>query len=175
MAAGIEISGADRLRARLKRAKDKARKAHVAATRESITFLLKKSREILDAEVYGISREAFEEKPDKSESDSLYQTFRKDLERISATASEGKLVNFSDHAIFLEDGTDDEGSGEHWVAPKQEGGKLYWTDPLTGKTATSPGHMVSGIVPIRFLSRALTENRADVVGIFRKHYKGIFS
>lgn len=173
MAAGLEITGIDRLRARLKRAKENARKANRAATREAIKFLLKKSQEILDKEVYAKSRDAFDEKPDKSETDSLYKTFRRDLQHLSVTASEGKLVNFSDHAIFLEDGTDQEGTGSHFV-PVGEKGYLAWMNGVTGELNFSQGHRVSGITPIRFLSRALTENRNDVVGIYRKHFKGIF-
>lgn len=169
----LMMSGMDRIRMRLEKAQAKAKTANHDATGEAVALLLEKSRAILDAEVYSKSREPYDEAPDKSDSDALWNSFKEQLKSLSDTASEGKLSNTSDHAIFLEYGTDDEGTGSHFV-PVGEKGYLAWMDGATGAIRFSKGHEVKGIVPIRFLARALTENKSEVLGIYRKHYSNLF-
>ncbi len=70
---------------------------------------------------------------------------------------------------------DDEGTGKHFV-PIGGKGFLAWMDGETGEIAfDKKGHEVHGIKPIRFMSRALSEHRDEVLAIYHRHFTGIFS
>lgn len=144
-----------------------------AATAEALEFLEGAAQRILDAEVYDKTRPEFAPPLDKNAADSLYQAFTRALEATGAAAVRGTLANTSGHAGFLEWGTDDEGTGHHFVGPAA-GAALKWIDPRTGAEVYDKGHEVSGIHPIRFMQRALEGNREAVADIYRRHFRGLF-
>ena len=142
MSISVTVSGASELRARLERARVEIRARVKSAVTEAVRLVWDKAQGILDREVYGkAGRKPFEQVPDKSDSDALFNKFRSEITSLSATAAEGTLFNDSPHAAFLEFGTDDEGTGQHFV-PSAGGGVLAFINPMTGAVSFSKGHYV---------------------------------
>lgn len=169
MKSALKLTGLPDLRRQLQAARRRAQTALHAATQESLIFLEGKAQEILDAEIYHKAREPYE--PELTLD--LYRAFVHSLQTVGVRGLKGELVNTSPHAVFLEFGTDDEGTGEHFV-PAATGGVLHFINPFTGANAFSKGHFVHGIHPIRFMERALREHEADVIAIFQRHLAAVF-
>jgi hypothetical protein len=164
---GLTLTGADALRRRLLAARASAPERMRAAMREALLFIELRAKQILVDEVYHKSEH------DRLDDDSMFQAFFSDLAQTGNGVFRGMVGNRSPHAPFIELGTDDEGSGSHFV-PVVKAGALHWLDPATGQSHFSHGHMVKGIHPIHFMQRALDENRPQVVAIFRRHFQGLF-
>lgn len=164
---GLTLTGSGALMQRLQQAKSDIPSALHAATDEALKLIEAKAQHILQEEVYD-KPHAAGDAPDASAPDSLYQSFVRELAETAGLGVTGQVRNTSPHAIFLEDGTDDEGTGHHFV-PVVNGGALHWFNPLTGQPSFSKGHEVKGIVPIRFMHRALSESKPEVAVIFKRH------
>lgn len=164
----ITIDGLDALRARLERAQDSIQFRAASALAESLTLLEDACKALLDADVYGKDRPEGEQLPTHE----LYNAFVHQVLDAGLGEASGLLLNLSPHAIYLEFGTDDEGTGKHWVAPVNASA-LHWIGP-GGQDFFSGGHYVSGIHPIRFMHRALADNRSAILAIFAKHMAGLF-
>lgn len=168
--ASPNITGATSLQNRLSRIRKDARSGTQAATAEAIELVQNKARAILTQEIYSKGGGSFDEAPSSSDSDSLYQAFVLNVVAIGTGVSQATLSNTSDHAGFIENGTDDEGTGSHFI-PVGEKGVLAWRNGATGAISFSRGHEVKGIVPLRFMQRAMDESQGDIVKIFQKHLR----
>lgn len=175
---GMSVTGADRLRKRLLSARSHVENAVPAATQEALDLIVVKAREILAREVYGKSHPAWEENPpEEGRVGSLYQSFATELQSLATAAVQGRVINTAPEAIFLENGTDDEGTGHHTIPALHpvHGLVLAWAGPGGEHFASmEKAHEVKGIVPIHFLRRALRENRTEIVALFRKRLSGLF-
>jgi hypothetical protein len=169
---GLKVTGVDDLRRRLTLARSRAPQLMHAATAEALELIEARAKAILDAEIYGKSHPEGDA-PNKGGAGSLYSSFYRDLQATAATALRGVLGNASPHGGFIEFGTDNEGTGSHFVAPVH-GKALAWSGP-GGAEVFSRGHEVKGIVPIRFMERALTEHKPEVIAIYRRHFAGLFT
>ena len=169
----ITLSGMDALRRRLMGARTKAQVLLSEATEEALEYVEARAKEILDQEVYSKPHGEEEDPPDKNDPDSLYASFFREFAGLARTAVSGTVGNTSEHAGFLEFGTDNEGTGSHFV-PVVNGKFLHWIDAATGASAFSKGHEVKGVTPIHFLERALNDHRDGVLAIYRRHYSGLF-
>ncbi len=174
MKSAIKITGLPSVRKQLSQARQRAQKAMQDATGEALLFLEAKAQEILDAEVYHKAREPYAP-PLTYE---LYRAFVHLVQKVGAGGVIGKslmgeLVNTSPVGPFLEYGTDDEGTGEHFI-PVVNAGALHFFNPATGASAFSKGHFVHGVKPIHFMERALTDHEGAVVAIYRRHLSGVF-
>ena len=161
------LTGGDIFRKRLQTAPAKTEKALKSATREALRFLEGRAKAKLDEDIYSKNHEYDLDPPDKSDADSLWAGFVQELASVGAGAITASLVNTSPHALFIEQGTDDEGAGSHYV-PVIRGVALAWMG-AGGEMAFSKGHEVKGIKPYHFMERALFENRAEVIAIYKKH------
>jgi hypothetical protein len=159
----------DRIHKRFGRARLSLPARFTEATHEAMVFLIECAQRILDIEVYEKERPPFAPRLTYE----LYNSFVVEVMKAGASAT-GLLANTSEHAIFLEFGTDDEGTGKHFI-PLVSAGALHWVNPMTGQSMFSKGHWVQGIKPIHFMERALSENRAGVAAIYRKSLEGLFT
>lgn len=167
----LEGSGLSALRRRLRSARARARRALVAATAEAMQLVFDAARDIIGREVYGKPRPANEiDPPDKSDAESLYASFFQELSRVASSVAEGVVGNTAEHAAFLEFGT-----SAH-VVPKIRGGVFHFLDAGGGDVFARSvrAHEVAGIEPIRFLERALHDNRGKIEAIYRDHFEGLF-
>jgi len=174
MTSALKLTGLPAVRRALTQARARARAAMQAATGESLILLERRAQAILDAEIYHKARDPFAE-PLTYE---LYRAFVHLVQQVGTggvgSSLMGELVNTSAVGAFLEYGTDDEGTGRHFV-PVASGGALHFIDPLTGAGAFSKGHFVHGVKPIHFMERALREHEGEVVAVFAKHLAQVFA
>jgi HK97 gp10 family phage protein len=133
----MTLTGAASLRRRIKGARRDARARLKGATEEALAFLEGKAKEILDNEIYSQPHPDDAYPPDNSDPDTLYNHFVQELKTVGLSVV-GTLANDSDHAVFVEFGTERGAPARH------------------------------------FMERALSENRAAVVAIYRRHFEGLF-
>ena len=162
------LTGGEVFLKRLQTAPDKTRKAMKAAAKEAMTLLEAEAGRILQAEIASHGNTATESPLRQNQNDSIFKSFVQEFASVGAETFSASLVNTSGHAKFVEQGTDNEGTGSHFV-PVIAGFALAWFDGATGEMAFSKGHEVSGIKPYHFMERALFQNRAAVMAIFQKH------
>lgn len=163
------LTGGDVFKKRLETARANLPRVMHEATVESLELLEKAAKEFLDREIYDKARGEFAEPLDKEKEGSLYASFVREVAAEGATVVRGLLLNTSPHAGFIEHGTDNEGTGSHFV-PVVNAGALHWMNPATGESVFAKGGvMVKGIHPYRFMERALHENRAKIKAIYAKH------
>ena len=133
--------------------------ALLISTEESLIFLEEKAKDILNKEVYNGNH------PSEEQTHELYNAFVQSVVEVGKSVI-GSLCNVSPHALFLEFGTDNEGTSEHYI-PLGVNGELHWVNPITGQDMYSEeGHFVKGITPVHFLMRALTENIQVIADIY---------
>lgn len=173
MASGFTLSGGSVFKKRLEAAKSKTPEALKAATKESLILLEAAAKRILEAEIAAHGSDHADSPLRQNQHDSIFKSFVHQFASVGADAVSASLVNTSGHAKFVEQGTDNEGTGSHFV-PVISGFALAWFDAATGEMAFSKeGIEVKGIKPYRFMERALFENRAQVIAIYQKHAKRI--
>ena len=165
----LKLSGIPNVRKAFQQAHVRAQTAMLAATDEALRFLEGKAQENLDAGIYHKAREPFA--PELTMD--LYRAFVHRVQNVGTGGLMGELVNTDPVAGFLEAGTDDEGTGEHFV-PASADGVLHFLNPMTGESVFSKGHFVHGVHPLHFMERALTEHEGEIALIYRKHLAGVF-
>jgi HK97 gp10 family phage protein len=133
----MTLTGAASLRRRLQSARRDARTRLRDATAEALAFLEAKAKEILDQEIYSQPHPEDADPPDTSDPDALYNHFVQELKTVGLSVV-GTLANDSDHAVFVEFGTERGAPARH------------------------------------FMERSLSEHRAEVVAIYRKHFEDLF-
>ena len=136
----------------------------------ALAFLEVKAKRILDIEIYQKARQPYDPAPSKNDPDALYQQFKREFRVLANAVVQGELKNTSPHALFIEFGTDDEGTGAHPVTAVNTA-MLRWIDPRTGKVMFAPQVVVSGVKPTRFMLRAFRENRDAVRDILVMHVR----
>lgn len=137
---------------------------------EALTLIEKRARQILDQEIYQAPRGEFARPLDKYAPDAMYQKFKTEFRALVGAAMIGTLTNNSPHAIYIEFGTDNEGTGFHQITA-QNARALHWIDPRTGANMFAPHVVVQGIKPIRFMDRAMRESETEVRAILIKHVR----
>ena len=165
----LKLSGVPGVRKAFQQARARAQKAMLAATAEALRFLEAKAQENLEAGIYQKAREPFA--PPLTYD--LLRAFVHLVQSVGTGGLMGELVNTDPVAGFIELGTDDEGTGQHFV-PASADGVLHFINPMTGESVFSKGHFVHGIHPLHFMERALTEHKGEVVAIYRRHLSGVF-
>ena len=169
MKSALKLSGVPNVRKAFQQAHVRAQKAMLTATDEALRLLETKAQENLDAGIYHKVRDPYAPPLTMD----LYRAFVHLVQRVGTGGLMGELVNTDPVAGFLELGTDDEGTGRHFV-PASAGGALHFIDPMTGESVFSKGHFVHGVHPLHFMERALTEHEGEVVAIYRKHLSEVF-
>lgn len=153
------------------------REAFDTAIVEALAFVQEKAMEILKEEVYDKERAPFAPQLTEELLNSWVHTIR-----TIGYGVAGTLVNTSDHAGYLEWGTDDEGLGSHVITArraailgrhKRRSGAplLHWYDPQTGFDRYAQQVTVSGVEPLHFLERAVVLHEDEIVDIFVKHLR----
>jgi len=165
----LKLSGMDALKTRIRTAQARIPDAMEKATWEALQFLEQQAQINLDVGIYEKTRPPYADRPTYE----LYNAFVQDVIKVGTGDYGGILGNTSPHAPFIEHGTDDEGLGEHFVAPVKAKA-LHWLDPETGENLFSKGHWVSGIKPLRFMERALIEHEQQVIDIYALWLRDIF-
>lgn len=160
----LRLTGLDQFRSWKQKVIPAAKSAMLAATEEALMMTEYWAQENLDAGIYNKEREPFATELTYE----LYNSWYQKGPRLIGLRVQASLANTSGHAGYIEFGTDDEGTGEHWV-PVVTGKALHWIDPATGGDVFSQGHFVKGIKPLRFLERAVREHEVEIADIFRKH------
>ena len=131
----------------------------------ALEYLTEKAQDILRREIYdNPNRPPYYpggSASDESLSGKLMDSFVPEVIKVGKSGIIGKLKNTAEEASYLEYGTE-----THWVAPVTQK-MLAWTDPYFGFEDFSAGHTVSGVGAHHFMSRALNENRAAVMEIFK--------
>lgn len=136
---------------------------------DALTFIESKAKENLQVGVYNKSKVRSEPL-----TYDLYNDWFKKVEAIGIDVI-GVLSNTSGHALYLEFGTDNEGTGEHYI-PVSSDGELHWIDPVSGRELFSDeGHFVRGITPLYFLTRAVSEHETEIAKIFYDKFRSYFS
>jgi HK97 gp10 family phage protein len=110
----MTLTGATSLRRRLQLARRDARTRLKDATEEALTFLEAKAKEILDREIYEQPHPGDPAPPNKSDPDALYNHFQQALRAVGSSVV-GTLANDSDHAVFVEFGTERGGPARHFM------------------------------------------------------------
>lgn len=140
---------------------ERVHQAVVEATEEALLFIEAKAQENLRKDVYDKPRQPFA----PALTGELFNSWVHELAELAGGVI-GTITNTSGHAAFLEHGTDDAGTGKHWVGAVSAGA-LHWFNPATGESMFSSGHFVSGIVPLHFLENAVQDHRREIAAIYR--------
>jgi hypothetical protein len=165
VAQAVKLTGLDKFKGKLTRAKTKLPDVVWAATLEAVVFVEEQAKLILDEKVYDAPRKPFEpELTGELRDDSWYT----DIYREGGTVF-AELQNYHHAAWFLEGGTQ-----EHKVFPVNAP-KLVFIDPDEGYLRKEDQVEVSGVVATYFLSNAVNEHLPEIRAIFVKHFRTLWT
>ncbi len=170
---GIKAKGLNNTIKRFQGIEERSYIALAKSIDESLELVEAAAKHILMSEVYDKQREPYDEAPNPHDKDSLYNSFVTEIIGEGKGYLSGLFSNVSPHAIFLEDGTDNEGTGYHRVPFAGTFALMKWINPQTGEIAFSKGHLIKGVTPIRFMERALQNHKVQVREIFRKNFAAV--
>jgi len=145
MPSSIKCTGFGDAKSALKAMQPKALKAFDLAVRDALVYLEEKAHQNLNAAVYDKTRPPFA--PELTHE--LYNSWVHEIVKVGDEVT-GHLENTSGHAGFLEWGTDDGGTGSHFVSA-QNVAALHWIDGATGEDRFAARVEVHGIHPTHFL------------------------
>ncbi len=152
------VKGVEKALTRLRAAQLSSSPAIEAGVKLATAAVVRNARRILGEHIYG---EYTQRGWLRHLTGSLERGFRRGFERLSETSAIGTVTNIAPEAVYVEFGTDDEGTGTHDIRPSEKGA-LAFEAVREGEAWIRSKETVHGLTPFAFMRMALDASAEDI-------------